>query len=81
MADVTLAQAQELLDAYRRAALKIAERGQSYTIDTPNGQRTLTRADLGKVQDQIKYWSGEVRRLETEAAGSSGRVIYAGRVS
>lgn len=80
MADVTLAQAQELLDAYRKAALKIAERGQSYTIDTPNGQRTLTRADLAKVQEQIVYWRGEVQRLTSEAAGAS-RVIYAGRVS
>lgn len=79
MPDVTLAQAQAQLDAWLAASLKIAAKGQSYTIDTPNGQRVLTRADLGEVQKMITYWRGEVQRLTPASTSGVPRgPIYLG---
>lgn len=58
MAGITLVQAEAQLEAYLSASLKIAQ-GQEYEMDG----RKLKRADLGYVQQQIRYWDGMVKRL------------------
>lgn len=65
MAGITSAQAEEQLAAWLEASLKVAG-GQEYEI----GGRKLRRADLGLINEQIKYWDGMVRRL----SGTSRRV-------
>lgn len=64
MAGITLTQAEVKLTTWLDAEDKIAQ-GQKYTI----GQRTLERADLKEVREQIRFWDGKVKEL---ARGSSG---------
>lgn len=59
MAGITLETAKRHLDEWLEAELVCAT-GQSYTI----GSRTLTRADLAKIGERIKYWNGLVNQLE-----------------
>lgn len=72
MAGITLAQAQAKLDLWMDAEDKVAT-GQSYTISTAGGSRTLTRADLGEIRRNIDYWDQKVRRL----SGGGIRVRHA----
>lgn len=58
MAGITLSQAQEQLDAWLAANLAVSQ-GQSYTINS----RSLTRANAGKIRDQVVFWDGHVKRL------------------
>lgn len=58
MAGITLAQAEAKLTLWMDAEDKIAS-GQSYTI----GGRSLTRANLKEVRENIDYWDGKVQRL------------------
>lgn len=60
MAAWTLAQAQAKVDEWMAAETKVAE-GQSYMI----AGRAMTRADLGEIREQLKFWAGEVNRLST----------------
>ncbi len=64
MAEITLAQAQEHLDAWMRADLAVAK-GQSFAID---GQ-TFTRADAEQIRENIEIWEARVRRLQTGGGG------------
>lgn len=63
---ISLAVAQEHLDTWLDAELKIAD-GQAVSAFG----RGLTRADLGTVREQIKYWSQMVDKA-TCAAGGTG---------
>lgn len=66
----TLEEAKKHLQAWLAAELAIAEGHQSYEVE---GQR-ITRADVEKVAERVRFWSAEVARLS--ATGSSGpRVI------
>ncbi len=67
MSGVTLKEAQKHLKMWLEAELKIAA-SQSYTI----GTRSLTRANLKEVREQIKFWQNKVSELEG-AAGRKGR--------
>ncbi|GJQ59778.1 MAG: hypothetical protein D8M57_13190 [Candidatus Scalindua sp. AMX11] len=67
MAGITLVQAQAQLTTWLDASTKIAS-GQSYNI----GNRTLTRADVKYLQEQIEYWNKMVNTL------SSGGVVARG---
>lgn len=58
MAGITLAQAEAKLATWLAAEERIAG-GQSYWV----GQRSLTRANLAEVREQINYWETKVRRL------------------
>lgn len=58
MAGISLAQAQEKLEAYLDAEEKVLA-GQSVTI----AGRTLGRADLGAIQQGIEIWDARVKRL------------------
>lgn len=56
---ITLKEAQQHLDMWLNAESEIAT-SQSYTI----GSRSLTRANLKEVREQIKYWQNKVEKLE-----------------
>ena len=58
MAGITLEQAQKQLEIWIKAEREVAT-SQSYKI----GARTLTRADLRQVREQIKFWDNKVNQL------------------
>jgi hypothetical protein len=64
MSGITLQQAQARLDDWIAADAAVA-RNQSYSI---NG-RALTRADAGKIRENIDYWDRKVREIEARGAG------------
>ena len=67
---LTTSQAQQQLDAWIAADAAVAT-GQSYTI----GQRSLTRADVDQIRQQIQYWQATVDRL-TQASYGRSPVLY-----
>lgn len=64
MTGITLETAQRQLEIWLDAEKKVA-RGQSYQI----GNRSLTRADLGKIAERIDYWSNKVTELSKKKPG------------
>lgn len=75
MAGITLAQAQTNLDAWITASTAIAS-SQSYEIETGNGRRKLTRADVQFVTQQITFWDQKVKELTPVASGGKRRIRY-----
>lgn len=71
MAGITLKEAQKHLKIWLKAEAEIAT-SQSYTI----GTRTLTRANLKEVRDQIKFWENKVAELESAAANKGRNRVY-----
>lgn len=69
----TLQFAQTRLSLWLDAEAALATGGQSYTLDVGGSKRSLTRADLSEVREQINYWRREVTRLES-GSGSGPRV-------
>jgi len=67
MASITIEQARKHLEAWLDAELKVTS-NQSYTL----GRRTLTRANLREIREQIEYWRSMVERLEN-ASKMKGR--------
>lgn len=70
MAAISLQVAQTHLDTWLAAELEIAA-GQSVSAFG----RGLTRADLGTVREQVKYWSQMVDRLTVATGGSAVRRV------
>lgn len=64
MAGISLSDAEAKLTSYMAAEDKVLS-GQSYTIDTGAGSRTLTRADLKEIRAGIEYWNAKCRALDT----------------
>lgn len=64
---ITLKEAQQHLKMWLKTEKEIAT-SQSYTI----GTRSLTRANLKEVRDQIKFWQSKVTELE-KAESRKGR--------
>ena len=62
MSGLTTTQAQQQLDSWLKANLAVAQ-GQSYTIATESGSRTLTRANAGEILKQIQFWDTQLKRL------------------
>lgn len=62
MVGLTTTQAQQQLDTWLKANLAVAQ-GQSYTIATDNGSRTLTRANAQEILKQIEFWDNQLKRL------------------
>jgi hypothetical protein len=62
MAGITLETAEAKLQTWLDAEDALAT-SQSYTIANANGTRTLTRADLGQIRDNIKFWDRKVQDL------------------
>lgn len=61
MAGVTLSQAQEQLDAALAANKAILEGGTMYR----RGDRWVECPPLTQVEDSIRFWQGEVTRLQS----------------
>lgn len=59
MSTYTLETAQQHLNAWLEAELAVTT-GQSYQI----GSRSLTRANLYQIREQIKFWRNEVGKLQ-----------------
>lgn len=73
MAGITLTIAKKHLNAWLTAELEVTTH-QSYTI----GSRSLTKADLADIREQIKYWDDKVSELENiEKRGGRNRVFRA----
>ncbi|GHV43134.1 hypothetical protein FACS189490_13130 [Clostridia bacterium] len=68
---INLQTANEHLNAWLDAELALSS-AQSYTI----GTRTLTRANLAQVREQIKYWEGKVVEAESAAKGRGRNRAY-----
>lgn len=62
MAGITLEMAEQKLAVWLEANDQIAQ-GQSYSIATATGSRSLSRADLAEVQNQIVFWNGQIKKL------------------
>ena len=70
---ISLEIAKKHLDAWLTAELEVTTH-QSYTI----GSRSLTKANLSEIRQQIKYWRNQVARLENiEKRGGRNRVFRA----
>lgn len=70
MAEWTLEEARQHLQAWLEAEMAVS-RGESYEI----GGRKLTRANLLRIVERIRFWRAEVARLEAGRRGA--RVIRA----
>jgi len=64
MAGITLTQAEAKLATWLDAEDRVAQ-GQEYTI----GSRTLKRADLKEVREQVQFWDGKVKELSRGTSG------------
>ena len=73
MAGISLEIARKHLSAWLEAELEVTTH-QSYTI----GSRSLTKADLADIRQQIEFWKNEVARLETSksAAGETAFSVW-----
>lgn len=74
MAGITLEIAQAQLTAWIDASTAVAS-NQSYTINTADGSRTVTRADAAEIRSQITFWSGHVSRLSSGRRGRRTRYM------
>jgi hypothetical protein len=70
MAGITLEQAQQQLDTWMAASLKVAS-GQAYEIEG----RKMTRANLAEIQSSITFWDAKVKSL-TPTRRRGARVRY-----
>lgn len=70
MAGITLQEAKNHLESWLAAELEIAT-SQSYRI----GTRTLTRANLNEVREQVKYWEQKVQQLERKGRNRVYRAV------
>ncbi len=68
MAAISLETAKKHLEMWLEAEEAVAT-GQSYTI----GTRSLTRANLAEVRQQIEYWNSKVTQLQAIAQESGRR--------
>lgn len=71
MSWITIEKARERLQMWLEAEAAVAT-GQSYRI----GSRSLTRASLSDIRQQINFWRNEVAKLES-GRGSGARVMRA----
>lgn len=69
MAGIDLATAESKLALWLAAEEKVAS-GQSYSI----GGRSLTRANLREIREQIEYWDSKVQRISASNGRSGMRV-------
>jgi len=65
---ITLDDAMQHLSIWLDADAAVAT-GQQFTVSSPTGGRTLTRADAATIQSNIKYWQLRVRRLKNGGIG------------
>ena len=62
MSGITLAHAQAQLELWLAASAAVAA-GQSYSISTGGGSRSLSRVNAAEILNQIEFWDAKVKRL------------------
>jgi hypothetical protein len=62
---LTLAAAKQQLDYWLKAS-QLAAQGQSYSISTEGGSRSLSRANAKDILPQITFWQRQVNRLSRD---------------
>lgn len=73
MNGITLEEAQRHLEAWLKAELSVVN-GQSISL----GTRSLTRANLTEIRNQIEYWRGMIAKLNNiSKRNGKNRVIRA----
>lgn len=72
---ISLETAEKHLNVWLEAELTIAT-GQSYTLATTNGSRTLTRANLTEVRNSIEYWNKKVLEAKATSKGRARTRVY-----
>lgn len=76
MTAITLTEAQQNLDAWKAASLRIAKYG-SASISTSAGSRTLTNQSAAEVRNMIDYWQRKVVELSAESDSGESRFSLA----
>lgn len=74
MAGITLAQAEAKLSAWLDAEDRIQE-AQSYTVSVRTSSRTVQRATLSQIREQVEYWDRQVKRLSRGGIRVRGATI------
>jgi len=74
MPGLTITQAEQQLDSWLKANLAVSQ-GQSYTIATESGSRTLTRANAGEILKQIEFWDRQLKRLTRGGIRVRGAIV------
>jgi hypothetical protein len=77
MAGITLEQAETQLAAWLAASEAVAQ-GQSYTISTDSGSRSLTRANAQEILRQVGFWDAQVKKLARGGIRIRGATITNG---
>lgn len=77
MAGITKEQAEAQLAAWLAASQAVAQ-GQSYTISTDSGSRSLTRANAQEILRQVAFWDAQVKRLSRGGIRIRGATITNG---
>jgi hypothetical protein len=77
MAGITLAQAEAQLALYLAAEAAVLA-GQSYRIQTLQGERELRRANLAEIQEGIKTWNERALTLGTTSLGRNRVIVPKG---
>jgi hypothetical protein len=68
---LTLAQAQDFL-TQAQLDLQAAQSAQSHTVSSSTGGRSLQRGQVTELLQVVKYWQGEVNRIERNQGNGGG---------
>ena len=77
MAGITAETAQRHLDAWLEAELALTN-AQSYTMQTANGSRTLTKANLSEIRQNIDTWQKRLDEALAREKRRSRNTIFRG---
>jgi hypothetical protein len=75
--DARIAKTKELIERYEDAIAAVGAGGgmQSYTLDTGQSRQTVTRADLGRLQDMLNSLENRLSTLQARRNGAGVRVL------
>ncbi len=77
MAGITSETAKRHLDAWLEAELALTN-AQSYTMQTANGSRTMTKANLSEIRQNIDTWQKRLDEALMREKGRSRNTIFRG---
>lgn len=77
MSAITLDQAKQQLQVWLDANIAVSS-GQSYSLGTSNGNRSLTRANSAEILKQIEFWEKKIATIEAQSKGRSRSKIFRG---
>ncbi len=75
MSAILLEQAKQQLQVWLEANIAVSQ-GQSYSMGTSNGNRSLTRANSSEILKQIDYWENKIQKIEAQSKKKSGNRMY-----